>query len=106
MSFSVEKNKLMSFIQYKLTKWYSNVIYKKKRNMDKTIKFPAILLFVFLFSITKVVANIPPFLFTKTSVKCRHVKDCVVGGMKPTVNVFRCLDGYCIEGMVNPEYSL
>jgi hypothetical protein len=106
----------MSFILYKLTKSYSNIIHEKKRNMDcfkkrnmnKTIKFLAILLFVFLFSITKVVANIPPFLlYTKTSVKCRYLRDCFVGGIiKPNVKVFLCLDGYCTEGIVNPEYPL
>jgi hypothetical protein len=35
-------------MQYKLTNSYSNVVYQKKRNMDKTIKFPAILLFDYL----------------------------------------------------------
>jgi hypothetical protein len=104
MVFTVKKINLMSFMQYKLTNSYSNVVYQKKRNMDKTIKFPAILLFVFLFSITKVVANNSPVIFTETSVRCTESYDCFQVLYKPNIFIYRCEDGYCGLGIINQKY--
>jgi hypothetical protein len=97
----------MSFIQYKLTKSYSNVIYEKKRNMDKIIKFPSILLFVFLFSMTEEFTSNPPFIYTKTPLKCRYHRNCPQSVMYPKTRlvIFTCQDGYCIKATMNPEYS-
>jgi hypothetical protein len=75
--------------------------------MDKTIKFPAVLLFVFLFLITKAVADLPypPYVCTISSIKCTTSKDC------PDCQIFRnmwvsiCEFGYCLIATQNPEYK-
>jgi hypothetical protein len=74
--------------------------------MDKTIKFPAILLFFFLFSMTEEVTWYPPFIYTKTTLKCRYTHNCPQSVINPKTEpiVFKCQDGYCIKVTVNPEY--
>jgi hypothetical protein len=75
--------------------------------MDKSIKFPAIFFFIFLISITKVVASIPPMIFTDTSVRCRKSDDCAQALYRPTnvyLTIYLCDNGYCVEGKANPKY--
>jgi hypothetical protein len=94
----------MSFVQYKFTKLYSNVIYKKKRNMDKTIKFSTILLFVFLFFITKEIAGQGTFFrYTQTDIKCTSTQDCPDDVLTSYCSVSLCRDGYCLKVSMKPE---
>jgi hypothetical protein len=92
----------MSLIQYKFTKLYSKFLMlytkRKEKNMDKTIKFPAILLFVFLFFIIKEVASIPRIPFTTTTIKCKSSRDCPDCVLPKQDMVFSvCQNGYCLE---------
>jgi hypothetical protein len=102
--FHKKKNKLLSFIQYKLTKLYFNVIYEKKRNMNKTIKFPVTLLFVFLFSMTEKIASRKDFIYTLTPRICRINEDCPMAVTKPELIIYVCMTGYCVKATLNPKY--
>jgi hypothetical protein len=47
-----------------------------------------------------VVASIPPIIFTKTSIKCADSHDCLRLLYRPNISVYRCQDGYCVEGVM------